>query len=536
MACLTGCLLILASCNKTPEELTYKLDVDQKALTFAAETNEIQTITVMAENVEWGSEKNNAEDTWLHIEKKDGTVLVKVDDNPDTEKREAKFKITPSVDSVSTVEITVTQLAKDKEYSLGADPVILIFEAEESEMKAISVTSENIEWGLEAMGESPWLHFEKSGDNVLVRVDKNLAPDTREGKFKITSDIGSVSSIEIAVTQRANEDVDIIISTLAGYRQDYYDNGESNFLLSLYTTEIDSWGIPQETGYQIEFDFFSEFPSSEARPDIATGIYHIENTYKKYTAIPGEYYYDEYYGEGYNYSRVAYFRDGMAYEQKGISSGTFTVDRSGSEYIITADLILSDETALKVYFKGELPVANPFLSTLTEDTQIADMKGARVDFHGDYYDAGSYYWCIEMWGEGLEYNGGPLIGSGDRFNLDFFSVKEGEGTVIPAGNYEILPNTKAAGTAIPGYVGFTYLGSWYIALENNFPSGKEAPLASEYIRITRNGDVYVIEIDARDDAGNKITCKYEGELSINNLAMAGPQQPQGYKYTGPVRR
>lgn len=534
IACIVGCLIILPSCDKSQKEPTYKLDADPKTLIFPAETDEVKTVSVTADNVEWGIQKNNEEDTWLHLEKKDGSVLVTADNNHNTEEREARFKITSSSDSVNPVEVTVTQLAKDKEYRLAADPLALTFEAEESGIKTISVTSLNVDWNIAGGEEYLWMHFEKSGDNILVSVDKNISVEHREGKFTITSDIPSVAPIEITVTQTANENMDIVLTAIAGYRQDYYENGGSNFIMSLYTTEINEWGMPLGTGYQIEFDFFSELPLSEANPDVAAGTYTIENSYKKYTAIPGEYFNDEYWGyEGYNFSAVSYFADGMLTEQKGISSGTFIVEKSGSEYTITADLILSDETPLTAYFNGELPVASPFLTTLTEDTHVADMIGARVNFYGDYYDAGSYYWYIEMWGEGIEFDG-SLVGNGDYFTLNFFSAREGDGVYIPTGNYELLPDTKAAGTAIPGFAGFVYDGCWYMEMADNFPSGRHAPLSSEYIKVSRQDDKYIIEIDARDDAGNKITCKYEGELNINNHA-AGAQQLPYYKYTGPGR-
>ncbi len=125
---LLPALLLLSACGDDKE---YKLDVDTRAMTFSAEDAGAQTLTVTAENVDWGVEPDAAA-AWLHLEKREGSVSVTVDDNTEAEPRQARFTITSNVTQVSSIGITLTQSAKSDGSLLDASPKELTFAASDA--------------------------------------------------------------------------------------------------------------------------------------------------------------------------------------------------------------------------------------------------------------------------------------------------------------------------------------------------------------------------------------------------------------------
>lgn len=513
-------LFLVTACEKEKES-PRSLDANPRTLEFAATHADAQVVNVEARNVKWGVEFNDASVDWLHLTKTDEeTITVSVDDNTTRQMREAKFTIKSNAGQVAPVEITVKQdVARS---ILSVDTSNLVFWTYEKP-QTVTVTAQNVEWDVEVAGNLTWLHIEKSDDGVVVSVDQYESTSPREGRFTITSDVEEVPDIEITVTQ--NEQHDVAVFAQGAYRQDYYENGLSNFMFTLYTYPMDEdHTYPTGAGYELTFDGFSESPASEFYPDLAPGTYVVEDTNKAFTILPGDG--TPYGGAYFDYSVVIYTDDtGRRFDFDGVRSGTVTVERDGDNYTIVADLILTDGTPLKTYYSGRMPISNPFMTSFAEDTEITGITGGRANYYGNYYHSGgtindidAYYWFIELWGDGLEFDGSTMVvGTGDYFRLELYSPKEGDGTRIPAGEYELVPDaqeTKAAYKAVPAYVGFAAAGCWYMYLEDSYVKNTLAPLLTNFVRISHNGTKHIIEIDAEDDAGNRITSRYEGDLQI----------------------
>jgi hypothetical protein len=392
--------------------------------------------------------------------------------------------------------------------TLEVDPTALTFTAAE-ETKTVTVTSA-LEWTATATTGGEWLTITKGEGSFTVKASTNSDNAERNGVIAVRNGVAGESKT-IAVKQ-AGDPILKILSVFGQYRQDRYKNEESNFFMGMYTAQTDEFGYPQGAGYLIEFDFFSNFPASELRPDIAPGTYTVDNSMGNFTAIAGE-------------SKIHTLDEsGTVSLSKKIESGSFKVEKQGSEYIITVDVVNEDGENIEARFQGTPQISHPFYTSFFEDAEITGLTKSRVFWYGDDYDTGAWHWYIELGGPGiiLAEPGSAPSGSGDHIKLEFYSPKEGDGTYIPTGEYTFLahptqggPYKKAPYEALAGYYGMGAGGSWYLA----YPlSSGVAPFISGKMTISRNGDKHIIEVDALDDAGNNITSRFEGVLQIYNLS------------------
>ena len=507
--------LAFTGCEK---DKRYKLEATPGELTFEAQADAAQTVTVTAENVNWDVEKV-ATAEWLHLEKKNGSVSVTVDTNPDTQKREAKFKITGDTDKVKDVEITVIQKPANEPpltYKLEVDKTELKFDAMGASPQVITVTAENVEWDVSVVADISYFNAVKGDGIVTVTMKDNYTSGQRGGNFiKIVSSVASVPGIDISIEQAGNEDSKLFVDAEAGYYQDYYDVGESNFDMNLYTVEFDGDGNAIGNGYALYLDFFSEKPADEINPDIATGTYKVEDTYKKFTVIPGEY---DSEWEWFNYSYVTVIENGMPAGELGVSGGSFTVDRDpeSQDYTMTFNLDLSDGTKFIGFYKGSLHVENPFMSNLTGNVNLPKLTEGQLVFRGDYYKNGTYNWIPMMWTSGISVDEDDYLrGNGHIIQLELFSAQEGDGSLLPTGTYTV-DDSSEAGTAAPGGMFFGPYACWYLELVDGNISGAMAPFSSGSLTVSYTGETYKMVFDVKDDIGYSITAEFEGALEWFN--------------------
>lgn len=157
----------LASCeNKQNSTLNYSLEAAPAVLDFGMKNNAPRTITVTAENVAWDIRMLDESATWLHLEKKDGSVEVSVDDNPGPEEREAKFLITSDTDKADAIEITVNQIDltvfltaygehKGDDIEPGVDRFVLTFDSVEYDPETYMPISDGYVLIVDFFSETP---------------------------------------------------------------------------------------------------------------------------------------------------------------------------------------------------------------------------------------------------------------------------------------------------------------------------------------------------------------------------------------------
>ena len=209
------------------------MTVEPASLTFEAEGAAVQTVTVTAEGgLTWEAAADGDAASWITVTPGEGTLEVKVSDNPETAERSGNVVITPSVSSVGAKAIRVTQAGKVLPPSLSVNEEELAdgFKYSASGAKYtgpnnIRVTAVNTDWNARAVDAEgnavTWFSVKTNKENKIqsigVDVTKNETYEERVGYVLITATVEGVPEIRVSVTQDAasehlstlTEDVDV---------------------------------------------------------------------------------------------------------------------------------------------------------------------------------------------------------------------------------------------------------------------------------------------------------------------------------------
>ena len=125
------------------------------------------------------------------------------------------------------------------------------------------------------------------------------------------------------------------------------------------------------------------------------------------------------------------------------------------------------------------------------------------------------YYFGQYYGETTSNWSGTLVpanGNGDAFQFDLcaplsFDFEAG----FPTGTFSIN-ESLAENTSLNGFNDVTGadIGTWYLEWSNYNRTDRAAPIVSGTIDISKDGDVYTLELDGKDDAGNSITAHWSG--------------------------
>lgn len=310
------------------------LKADKESLSFEAQDNDPETVTVTAENVTWEAEVDNAAEDWLHIDVTDNVITVTVDDNDQYSERTGKILVKSLDPGVASVEIPVTQA--ELEGTLDIDKTELKFEVFGSEPAIVTVTAENVTWKAEVdKSAQSWLKIAVDGDEISVTVTENGTKNERSGKITVKAENNATLTHEINVVQNTY-DLFFTFST-GNYWGDHYENGTGDFDIEFVTYEDeDYWD-----GIRIDIEFISDI-TSDKKPELAAAEYVMNDTNEKYSAVSDNCIYE------------FYEDNGWASEELDIVDGTFVVSRDGNNYIMRCKFTLEDDRSMTGYFKGNI--------------------------------------------------------------------------------------------------------------------------------------------------------------------------------------
>ena len=355
--------LAFASCDDKGggDARKYTLTLDADALTFAEQNGEAQTVNVEAENVEWSVEPNDATATWLHLEKKEASVVVTVDDNPRIYERTTKFTVKSNTTGVDSKEITVTQTGSP--LSLAVDPLELSFD--EPGTKLVTVTV-NANWDVSIpQGSRDWISIQKGAEGFSVTVTANNNFDVREAALSITVDGEEEETVEITQASDLIPMSEVFTFGYATYWGDGHHVGFGNYCLSLLSTNVNEAGyiIPGRAGIKLVMDMVADVRENTSPAELNTGTYKItlsprydNSSFTAYT----EYSFLEMRGA-----------DGKKIgSDRKILSGTYTVEKEGDNYTMDIKLVVEDRGDLAVEgdstfygfeasFTGPIGITNP---------------------------------------------------------------------------------------------------------------------------------------------------------------------------------
>ncbi len=162
-----------ASPTKTPE---IALSVSSETVQFDS-LEGTKTISVES-NSSWQVGSNNS--SWAHITLRGNGVDVKVDSNPTSKSRSDWFDIKSGavVKRVKVSQSGTTAIVPD----LSVSPENILFNSFE-ETKTIKISSKE-SWYI-GTNIASWGHLSQSGNDLIVKVDKNVSRDSRKDWFTI---------------------------------------------------------------------------------------------------------------------------------------------------------------------------------------------------------------------------------------------------------------------------------------------------------------------------------------------------------------
>ena len=197
-------------------------------------------------------------------------------------------------------------------------------------------------------------------------------------------------------------------------------------------------------------------------------------------------------------------------------SGSAKVEMIEGLYKVTCSLLLENDEVCDFEYYGPLAFYNRTLdgnmSNLTEDVELTFTQGMAI-YYGDIYEMGSDAWNVVL--AEADYDLDINYGQGDAVQLAF-NVTHGAGDYIPDGPYTLLDANTAeelpAGTMIAGIYDASYggyWGCWFYSVRRQV----EARLVSGMVDVSREGDIYSLELKLKDGAGRNVTATYTGKLT-----------------------
>lgn len=333
-----------------------------------------------------------------------------------------------------------------------------------------------------------WLESYVNGDAIKLTAKANDTANVREAKVTLR-----YSSATTTVTvKQAGSTYDVVFEAKrfegAYFGTEYSEMHNYYIILSDIGVKADASAKPNGTYYV--FDMYRSIAADEAAPILPDGEYKYDTTN--------------------SYANCTFSEEGSWYGVTG-ADGKYTKTASYKAATVvvkngkfTASIEFEDGTTHFVSYEGKLQ-ANTCITTLTEDMEVNVTDAAvTAKLFGDTLDAGLNTWFIEA------------VKGNDYFCVEVIA----ESATSCDGIYQMLAtDTKNyANTYIPGMIGEDgLLGTWYAKLTNNTIKGDVmAPICEGAIRIVTEGDVLTIEYGCKDDAGNNITGKVAGKVTITD--------------------
>lgn len=431
--------------------------------------------------------------------------------------------------------------------SLEATPESIEFKANGNEQATITVKAEGVTWIAKVETGEDWLTIEtgvgiETGIGlILITAADNLSPEAREGKIVISPSSDKVQDVTIAVSQAAHNFDIVFTKAHLNYWGDFYDadlgqydmilgSGDAGFDDDGYVTVQNGKFILLENLCQMPEDYFDE-RTIHLTPGRYNIVEYISGGKKEsMTSFAGNYEPD---WDWYDPAYIIEYKDGSLVSQTVVNEGYFDVAVDGEgNYTVYFDLGLDDGSKVTAYYQGTPNLFNnaepPYYSTLTGDVTASGLTQGTIEFYADKYGLSINAWKAYMWSDGITRNEeGVFSGTGEIFQIEFYSSLSGSTTQLPDANY-ILSEIGQAGNALYGYTSIftgTYNGSWYFKLENGTEVAR-GPMCTGTIAASCTEGKYSIKVvEAIDDNNHKISGTYDGELVYTDKSTVVPPPP-----------
>lgn len=349
----------------------YSIKVDKTELTFAGEDNEPQEITVTTEGgLTWTCAMDPLGKAWVTTEVKDDKIIVTVEDNPKYEDRSGKLTITPAVEGIDPITVTITQTESTIEPYVRVDKDQLNFAWNDKEAQVVTVESFGSGWTTALKDPNDpdagisWFTVETNTEAGTIKVTalRNLTAAERVGHIVVTPSMTSIEATTIVVTQEPGEegllttlteDLEFPAELLNGYARltiqkdqpDYQDYTDLTIMIYGEGLPVDedsgNWDGTGTGGHlelilhseRLEGDEYNYLPSTtytvddyEESDDEGNWLYHYP-TVQAGVLITTPW-------ERKSQSWYTYYENGEVKDEAPITGGSMTVTREGDVYTI----------------------------------------------------------------------------------------------------------------------------------------------------------------------------------------------------------
>ena len=323
-----------------------------------------------------------------------------------------------------------------------------------------------------------------SDDDPATDPEQNETPGTPgEGEGDGDDDSGEPGEPDTPDTPALTEGV----RAEGYYKGDYHDEGTGNYWINFTVEDENDPG-----GYYILcLDFNGSLAADPdfAALDVRDYPMNVGSGYPAGTLN----------GDGDTY--LARHDDEGDFTYSEAQSGSAKVEMIEGLYKVTCSLLLENDEVCDFEYYGPLAFYNRTLdgnmSNLTEDVELTFTQGMAI-YYGDIYEMGSDAWNVVL--AEADYDLDINYGQGDAVQLAF-NVTHGAGDYIPDGTYTLLDANTAeelpAGTMIAGIYDASYggyWGCWFYSVRRQV----EARLVSGMVDVSREGDIYTLELKLKD--------------------------------------
>ena len=412
--------------------------------------------------------------------------------------------------------------------SLDVETTELTFDAKGAAPREIAVTAENLTWEFRvAESAAEWLHAERDGEKLIVRVDDNSSPTERRGSVTIApSEAGPVKSRTVTVVQLASDEKYSL--SVNPERLDFAGTDAEPQVVKVVT---EGTGLTWHS--EVEGDAKEWISVEEGDGTVTVSV--------KDTSLEGP--------RSGNILIVPSL-DNVAekvirVEQAGLPP-MFAVDTESIEFDYRAKYytninVTAVNTEWTFHEANEAGDATEISWLKTNAADLGELAGVRATLMPKQtWDKVSTFseWNLYLWEEGVSYKAstGAFVGTGARLAITLVSERinfnDDNAYYIPDGTYTVTALAEGE-TSAPGQLRYPAvsntghpklpIGAWYTKLENDAYTKEQAPLVTGTLTVTRSGEEYTFVLDFEDDLGYAVAGSYTGAMELSVVGTARPE-------------
>lgn len=461
-----------------------------------------------------------------------GGVLVSCSDDDDFSNGNGSGGQTPEIQSAHGVyshleddkgSFKITLSSNEVEFNLN----FISDKVEDENLLAPDLFSEN--YAISTSGEKYTLTTESNwiqNDDLSLATSGNLDVSLNNEIYTIEGTLLDELNNEYHIDFTGPIDIEPVYDVVYETQNGWYwgDNpfdypGVGEYMSYFVQGEANSWGELEGGGYYMDLSFFHELAPRPWEAQIPNVTYTASTEYEVGTFHIAT---DEEILNGeplYKYASLQQI-DSEAGINRAVfvTGGSIKVLEVGENQEVRFNLELQDGTRHVGKYSGFVRQGDEVtVTTLESDREIESLDHGFIEYKGESPIAGmdNNRWNLYLLNENVNVSPDSYWasqGTGEYLRLTLYTSTD-EVSDIPEGTYPIGEEVAGnAGTGSGMELGLDF-GTWYYELSND-NTINYAPIKAGDIIVSKDGDIYNIEMNVQDDRENTITASYSGALTF----------------------